>query len=164
LAQGISIALYVLAFTESWLRIFPTHPEALVATLTFIAIFGIVYVSAQFASKTQFIILGIVGFSLFSIVLASFPIMGNTGLTETPVFWGGFRAANFWETFAVFFPAVTGIMVGISMSGSLRKPRKDIPIGTMSAIGLTLFVYLALAYWLSRIATPEELIKNTTLW
>ena len=163
LAQGISIALYVLAFTESWLRIFPMHPEALVAFLTFIAVFGIVYVSAQFASKTQFIILGIVGFSLFSVLLTSFPIMGNMGLTETPVFWGGFRAANFWETFAVFFPAVTGIMVGISMSGSLRKPRKDIPVGTMSAIGLTLFVYLALAYWLSRIATPEELINNTTL-
>ncbi|MBT3322451.1 MAG: hypothetical protein HN392_09220 [Anaerolineae bacterium] len=163
LAQSISIALYVLAFTESWLRIFPMHPEALVAILTFIAVFGIVYISAQFASKTQFIILGIVGFSLFSIVLASFPIMGNTGLTETPIFWGGFRAANFWKTFAVFFPAVTGIMVGISMSGSLRKPRKDIPIGTMSAIGLTLFVYLALAFWLSRIATPEELINNTTL-
>ena len=163
LAQGISIALYVLAFTESWLRIFPAHPEAIVAILTFLAVFGIVYISAQFASKTRFVILGIVGLSLFSVFLAGFPIMGNAGLTETPVFWGGFSDGNFWETFAVFFPAVTGIMVGISMSGSLRDPRKDIPVGTMSAIGLTLFVYLALAYWLSRIATPEELIKNTTL-
>ncbi len=163
LAQGISIALYVLAFTESWLRIFPTHIEALVAILMFLAVFGIVYISAQFASKTQFIILGIGGLSLFSVFLASFPIAGNAGLTETPMFWGGYADGNFWETFAVFFPAVTGIMVGISMSGSLRDPRKDIPVGTMSAIGLTLFVYLALAYWLSRIATPEELINNTTV-
>ena len=52
LAQGISIALYVLAFTESWLRIFPNHPEVLVAILTFAAVFAIVYISAQFASKT----------------------------------------------------------------------------------------------------------------
>ncbi len=163
LAQGISIALYVLAFTESWLRIFPTHIEAIVAILMFLAVFGIVYISAQFASKTQFIILGIGGLSLFSVFLASFPIAGNAGLTETPMFWGGYADGNFWETFAVFFPAVTGIMVGISMSGSLRDPRKDIPVGTMSAIGLTLFVYLALAYWLSRIATPEELINNTTV-
>jgi len=44
LAQGISIALYVLAFTESWLRIFPSHPEALVAILTFAAVFCIVYI------------------------------------------------------------------------------------------------------------------------
>ena len=95
LAQGISIALYVLAFTESWLRIFPAHPEALVAILTFLSVFLIVYISAKFASRTQFIILVIVGFSLFSVALASFPVMGQTGLTETPVFWGGFHAANF---------------------------------------------------------------------
>jgi solute carrier family 12 (sodium/potassium/chloride transporter), member 2 len=163
LAQGISIALYVLAFTEAWLRIFPTHPEALVAVLTFLSVFLIVYISAQYVSRTQFIILGIVSFSLFSVVLASFPSLGQGGLTETPVFWGGFRAANFWETFAVFFPAVTGIMVGISMSGSVRSPRKDIPIGTMSAIGVTMMIYLALAYWLSRIASPEELLSNSTL-
>ncbi|MGB7876292.1 MAG: amino acid permease [Anaerolineales bacterium] len=163
LAQGISIALYVLAFTESWLRIFPNHPEVLVAILTFAAVFAIVYISAQFASKTQFLILGLVGLSLFSVFLASFPILGQTGFTETPVFIGEFKDADFWETFSVFFPAVTGIMVGISMSGSLRKPREDIPTGTMSAIGLTLLVYLALTYWLSRIASPEELITNTTL-
>jgi len=54
-------------------------------------------------------------------------------------------------------------MVGISMSGSLRSPRKDIPVGTMSAIGVTLLIYLALAYWLSRIASTEELLSNTTL-
>lgn len=163
LAQGISIALYVLAFTESWLRIFPNHPEVLVAILSFAAVFIIVFVSAQFASKTQFLILGLVGLSLFSVFLASFPIMGRAGFTETPVFIGAFNDANFWETFSVFFPAVTGIMVGISMSGSLRNPREDIPTGTMSSIALTLVVYLLLTYWLSRIATPEELLTNTTV-
>ena len=103
------------------------------------------------------------GLSLLSVLLASFPIFGQSGFTETPAFWGEFHAASFWETFAIFFPAVTGIMVGISMSGSLRDARKDIPIGTMSAIGITMLVYLGLAYWLSRIATPEELLANTTL-
>lgn len=163
LAQGISIALYVLAFTESWLRIFPAHPEWLVAIVSYTAVFTIVFISTKFTTKTQFIILLIVGFSLFSVFLASFPILGQSGLTETPVFWGEFSDGNFWDTFAVFFPAVTGIMVGISMSGSLRQPRKDIPIGTMSAIALTMVVYLALTYWLSRIATPEELLTNSTI-
>ncbi|MEM7115830.1 MAG: amino acid permease [Chloroflexota bacterium] len=163
LAQGISIALYVLAFTESWLRIFGTHDETLVALVTFAVVFAIVYVSTQFASRTQFLILIIVGISLFAVFLASFPILGRPGLTETPVLIGDFQAANFWETFAVFFPAVTGIMVGISMSGSLSNARRDIPIGTMSAIGLTMVIYLALAYWLSRIATVEELLTNNTV-
>ena len=163
LAQGISIALYVLAFAEAWVRIFPLHPEWLVAILSFAVVFAIAYVSAQFASKTQFLILIIVGFSLISVFLASFPILGQTGFTVTPTLIGQFPDANFWETFAVFFPAVTGIMVGISMSGSLRKPREDIPIGTMSAIGITMVIYLGLVYWLSRIATPEELLNNSTV-
>lgn len=163
LAQGISIALYVLAFTESWLRIFPTHPEVLVAVLTFLVIFAIVYISSQFASRTQFLILGIVGFSLFSVLLASFSSIGGAGLVETPVFWGTFNDGDFWETFSVFFPAVTGIMVGISMSGSLHSPRKDIPRGTLSAIGLSLVVYLALTYWFARIAPPDDLVNNLTI-
>ncbi|MCB0015137.1 MAG: amino acid permease, partial [Anaerolineales bacterium] len=133
------------------------------AILTFVLVFAIVYISAQFTSRTQFIILFIVGFSLFAILLASFPIEGRPGLTETPVFWGEFQDANFWQTFAVFFPAVTGIMVGISLSGSLREPRRDIPIGTMSAIGVTMVIYLSLAYWLARAAPMDVLRENTTI-
>ena len=163
LAQGISIALYVLAFSEAWLRIFPTHIEPLVAIVSFLVVFLIAYISAKFASRTQFLILFIVGFSLVSVFLASYPILGQPGFTETPVLFGSYPDANFWATFAVFFPAVTGIMVGISMSGSLSNPRRDIPIGTMSAIFITMCVYLGLAYWLARIATPEELLTNSTI-
>lgn len=163
IAQGISVALYVLAFAEAWLRIFPTHPILLVSVLTFVLVFGIAYVSAQFAARIQYLILGIVGLSLFSIFLASFPIAGRTGLTETAVLWGSFSDWNFWEAFAIFFPAVTGIMVGISLSGSLREPRRSIPLGTMSAIGLTMVVYLLLTYWLSRAASVTDLLTNSTI-
>ena len=163
IAQGISVALYVLAFAEAWLRIFPTHSIFVVSMLTFIVVFGIAYVSAQFAARIQYFILGIVGVSLFSVLLASFPAAGRAGLTETAVLWGNFSVWSFWESFAIFFPAVTGIMVGISLSGSLRDPRRSIPFGTMSAIGLTLIIYLLLTYWLSRIAPVAELLSNSTI-
>ena len=163
LAQAISVALYVLGFSEAWVSIFPSHPFTLVNLVVFALVFAIVYVSAQFASRIQFIILVIVLFSLVSIFLGSFPIAGRPGLSEAPVFWGTFAQGNFWETFAIFFPAVTGIMVGISLSGSLQEPRKNIPIGTMSAIGVTMIIYLILAYWLARVATPEELLQNNTI-
>ena len=163
IAQGISVALYVLAFAEAWLRIFPAHSIFLVSMLTFFVVFGIAYVSAQFAARIQYFILGIVGLSLFSVLLASFPLAGREGLTETAVLWGTFSEWSFWESFAIFFPAVTGIMVGISLSGSLRDPRRSIPLGTMSAIGLTLVIYLLLTYWLSRIAPPDELLSNSTI-
>lgn len=163
LAQGISVALYILAFAEGWLRIFPAHSYFWVSVTAFVLVFVIAYISAQFAARIQFIILAIVGFSLFSIFLGSFPIAGRSGLAETPQLWGEFSNRNFWQTFAIFFPAVTGIMVGISLSGALREPRKSIPKGMMLAIGLTLAIYLLLAYWLARIATVDELLANTTI-
>ncbi|MCP5100063.1 MAG: Na-K-Cl cotransporter [Chloroflexi bacterium] len=160
LAQSVSVTLYVLGFTIAWRRIFDSHPAWLVAIITFLLVFGIAYVSMQFATRIQYLILALVGFSLFSIFLGSFTIAGHTGLTEVPVLWGDFEKWSFWETFAIFFPAVTGIMVGISLSGSLKNPQKSLPQGTLGAIGLTLVVYLLLTYWLSRAASVTELLEN----
>ena len=49
LAQGISVALYVLAFSEGWLRIFPTHNVWLICLIAFAVVFGVAYVSTSFA-------------------------------------------------------------------------------------------------------------------
>jgi amino acid transporter len=165
LAQGISTSLYIFAFAEGWLRIFPGSArwEWLVILVTLAIVFTIAYISAQLAARIQFIILAIVGFSLFALVLGSFPTARQPGMIYEPMLWGTFPEGDFWTIFAVFFPAVTGIMAGISLSGDLKNPRASIPKGTMSAVGLTMIIYLLLAYWLSRVATPEELIENTTI-
>jgi solute carrier family 12 (sodium/potassium/chloride transporter), member 2 len=162
-AQGISVALYVLAFGEGWQRIFPNHNYTLVCVVAFLLVFVIAYVSTSFAFRIQFFILAVVIFSLIAILLSSFPVAGRPGLIETPELWGEFSKWDFWTTFAIFFPAVTGIMAGISMSGSLKSPRRSLPQGTMSAIALTLVIYLALTYWLSAIATPQELRDSETI-
>ncbi len=74
-----------------------------------------------------------------------------------------FTGIGFWALFAVFFPAATGIMAGANMSGELKNPRGSIPVGTMSAIVLGTIIYLLLAYWLIRSATPDELVNNYTI-
>jgi amino acid transporter len=161
LAQGISTALYVFAFTEGVLFIVDTPPgwlEPLIVFVTFAVVFGIAYISAQLAARIQFIILAVVGFSLLSIFLGSFAIGGQQGIVQTPVLWGEFTDGGFWVIFSVFFPAVTGIMAGISLSGALENPRKSIPKGTLSAIGVTLVIYLLLTFWLAGVATTEELL------
>ena len=104
LAQGISVALYILAFSEGWIRIFPTHPALWVAIIAYFIVFAVAFISTQFAFRVQYVILAIVAFSLFSVLLASFPMAGRPGFTQTPVLWGDFPTWNFWETFAIFFP------------------------------------------------------------
>jgi solute carrier family 12 sodium/potassium/chloride transporter 2 len=159
LAQGVSIALYILGFSAGILSIFPEWPEMVVVLGTFAIILAIAYASAKFASRVQLLILAVVALSLISIFMGSLAIDGRQGANITPTLWGDFPGGNFWTVFAVFFPAVTGIMVGISMSGELRDPRKSIPLGTMSAIAITMFIYLVLAVWLSRVATVDELLN-----
>lgn len=162
LAQGISTALYVFAFTEGVISLFESPPgwvEPLIVFVTFFFVFGIAYISAYLAARIQFVILAVVGFSLFSVFLGSFAIGNSPGLVETPVLWGEFTEGNFWVIFSVFFPAVTGIMAGISLSGALKNPRESIPKGTLSAIALTLVIYLLLCFWLAGVATTEELVN-----
>lgn len=88
-----------------------------------------------------------------------------------PTYWGDFKGfpennfsgTNFWFVFAVFFPAATGIMAGANMSGDLESPKKSVPLGTLAAIGVSYIVYIAVAVWLSFVATPQELVENYTV-
>ncbi len=163
LAQAISVAFYVFAFSEGWQAIFPAHPEALVVFVTFGAISIISFVSVGLASRIRYPILFLVTFSLFSVLLGATTRFGHPGAVYTPQLWGTFPDGDFWTIFAVFFPAVTGILAGVSLSGTLHDPRRSIPKGTMAAILLSFAIYMALAYWLSRVATPEELVTNFTV-
>lgn len=43
---------------------------------------------------------------------------------------------NFFTVFGVFFPTATGVFAGINMSGDLRNPGRNIPVGTLSAVGV----------------------------
>ncbi len=151
IAQTLSAALYIIGFTEGWLRIFPHHSYILIASLAWIALLVSSYISAHFAIKIQYLIMTIIGISLISLLLSPVEPVPKV------VMWGSFEDGNFWKLFAVFFPAVTGIMAGANMSGDLKDPRRAIPLGTMSAILVTMIIYIGIAYLLARIASPQEL-------
>ena len=165
-SQALAVTMYVFGFREGWLYIFPDHPALVVDLAVFAIIFTIAFISAGLAFRVQYLILAIIIGSLVSVVAAAF-----MGSMSEPINWLGSltgpapasATAEFWTVFAIFFPAATGIMAGANMSGDLENPRRSIPVGTMSAIALSLVVYLALGYWLARSANTDELIQNFTI-
>ena len=158
LAQTLSVAMYTYGFTEGWVFLFPEHPPTLVALAVFAVVFLLSYISTSLAFRAQLLVMAGVVVALVSIFGAV-----RTAPLHSPQLVGAFEDASFWTLFAVFFPASTGIMVGASLSGSLKNPRRSIPVGTMTAWGVSLLVYLALAVWYSVIATPEELRTDLTV-
>lgn len=164
-SQGLAVTMYIFGFREGWLMIFPEHDPFLIDLVVFFVLFGIAYTSADLAIKTQYFIMGVILLSFVSIALAAYS--GSMYFSsEEAIRWGTFESVGtatdtkFWVVFAVFFPAATGIMAGANMSGELKDPRKSIPSGTLWAIGVSLVIYLLLAYWIARSATERELLNN----
>jgi solute carrier family 12 sodium/potassium/chloride transporter 2 len=154
IAQTLSAALYIIGFTEGWLRVFPGHIPAVISVTAWISLLTISYISAHLAIKVQYFIMAVVGASIVSFLMTP-----ATPVAEVS-YVGNFEDAGFWQVFAIFFPAVTGIMAGANMSGDLRDPRRSIPVGTMSSIVVTMLIYLGLAYVLAVVSNPQEMRTN----
>ena len=167
IAQALAVAMYIFGFRAGWAWIFPDHPPLAVDLAVFGLLFVIGFISAGLAFKIQYLILVVIIGSLVSVAASVF----TADLGHTIQWWGdfpgspetGFEGIGFWAVFAVFFPASTGIMAGANMSGDLANPRRSIPVGTLSAIAISLVVYLALALWLALSAPPDELTSNYTV-
>jgi amino acid transporter len=158
LSQAISIAFYIIGFTEAIqaLPFFAQIDARFIATSVVLVFCGIAYIGADFAIKIQYVILGILTLSLISFFSGGWDTLISPALE--PSYSEG---VTFWLVFAVFFPAVTGIEVGTSMSGDLKNPSRSIPLGTITSILITAAIYFGAVIWLALHATPEELITNT---
>lgn len=157
LSQAISVAFYIIGFTEALLSVefFQGFDPRLISTVV-VLIFGIIaYIGADFALKIQFLILAILGASLISFFSGGWTafMTPSTATNYSP-------GVNFWVVFAVFFPAVTGIEVGTSMSGDLKEPSKSIPVGTISSIVITALIYFGAAMWFAFHVEPAQLIGD----
>lgn len=104
-------------------------------------------------------LLGILLISIVDVIIGTFigpqnPVSEARGFTGLKMdvfktnFGSSFRNENFFSVFAIFFPAATGILAGVNISGDLKDAQKAIPQGTLLAIVLSTIVYILLA-WLS---------------
>ena len=167
LSQSLAVTLYIFGFREGWHYLFPSHPALWVDLGVFAAVLLVAFISAGLAFRLQYLVMAAIAVSLISIFGSAF-IWDS--LAE-PVMWGsfpgsletGFQGTNFWGVFAVFFPAVTGILSGVNLSGELENSRRSIPVGTLSAIAVSSAIYFVLCVWMAHAGTPERLVEDYTI-
>jgi len=142
LAQALSIPFYLLGIAEALVYTFPQLDiyfdiiaYAVFAFIAFVSLRG-----AGLVMKFQFVIMGILVLSIASFLIgAAIKFDGATFAENTAAM--EFSQFSFWMLFAIYFPAVTGILSGVNMSGDLKNPTRSIPLGALAAIFVGFAIY-----------------------
>jgi len=166
-AQALAVPFYILGFSEAvMITVSPYFPAITsyfnyITFSTAIILFAVVFKGAEGAIKLQYIIM-----IILIISIATF--LGGAALSfDKALFqknWvAGYSGSsyNFWLVFAIFFPAATGIMAGVNMSGNLKNPTRSIPLGTFASIFVGGIIYAAQMILCGGSIPREELIADS---
>ncbi|MBI9038472.1 MAG: amino acid permease [Bacteroidales bacterium] len=166
-SQAISVAFYVIAFTEAFEPFFNWYssnygyelPRQAVS-LPAMGLLSLLILTkgANLGVKALYVVVVILIGSLTLFFL------GKTGFesTENLQFFKGMAGKfdNFFVIFAIVFPAFTGMTAGVGLSGDLKNPGKSIPLGTTLATFSGMIIYIFIIYKLSISASSEDLMSN----
>jgi amino acid transporter len=152
MAQAVSVPFYILGFAEALVRTFPPLvPHFQWLTLGSAAVlFVIAFIGAGWAIRTQYVIMTVLGLSIVAFMGGAARLFSadtfltnlSSGYTVIDPDDASRGTYGFWPLFAIYFPAVTGILAGVNMSGDLKDPARSLPRGTLAAIGVGFVVYL----------------------
>ena len=162
LSQAIGVSFYVSGFaealTQSGLPVVSGWDPRLVGLVTLSVLAAVSTVSANLALKSQYFIMAAIAFSLVAFFLGGTPQgLASPDPSRVPAVLG------FWPVFAVFFPAVTGILSGVGMSGDLRHPGRSIPVGTIAAVLTGYVVYMAVPVALNAFVPDAAVLRTDTM-
>lgn len=153
LSQALGTAFYTIGFAESASSLFPILEPRLTGTVVVFAFGLLAWLGAGVAIKALYVVMAVLTAGLLSFFLGL--VSGDWLRPElaAPAELG----VSFWQAFAIFFPAVTGMIAGPSMSGDLRDPSRDLPKGILAAVGVSFGVYMAVAVSLALLAEPAAM-------
>lgn len=167
MSQAISVAFYIIAFTEAFEFLFnlvkermgfelPRQVISVPATIGLAIL--IIKKGANLGVKALYFIIAI----LFISITLFFLGKTEYGLTtEFSLLAGEFRNRDsFFVVFAIVFPAFTGMTAGVGLSGDLRNPSKSIPVGTTMATVAGMIIYMFIVYKLARSVSAEDLVNH----
>lgn len=167
LSQAISVAFYIIAFTEAFQYLFDWFantlninlPRQVISIPSMLALsYVILTKGANMGVKMLYIVVAILFIALLLFFLGSTDYAAENGY-KIPA--GDIRNLNdFFMVFAIVFPAFTGLTAGVGLSGDLKNPAKAIPKGTLTATFIGLLVYLVVIYKLSISASAEDMLAD----
>lgn len=167
LSQAISVAFYVIAFTEAFAPLFDwvkntydiTLPRQVISVPAMLGLSWIILTKgANMGVKTLYVVIAILFVSLL------FFFLGSSEYSQTNsfnFFDGTLRnTQDFFIVFAIVFPAFTGMTAGVGLSGELRDPSKSIPMGTILGTLVGMVFYIFIVYKLAISAAPSDLMDD----
>jgi amino acid transporter len=167
LSQAISVAFYVIAFTEAFEFFFDWAANSLgwnlprqVVSLPVMGLlaFMILKRGANMGVKALYVVAAILALSLVMFFL------GKPTAGANPDYSFGniqFRnAGDFFIVFAIIFPAFTGMTAGVGLSGDLKNPGRSIPRGTITATLIGMVIYFFVVWKLASSASPQEMLDH----
>jgi amino acid transporter len=167
LSQAISVAFYIIAFTEAFefffnfvVQRFSIIIPRQVISLPVTLVLGILILRKGSGTgvKALYAVVAVLFITLLLFFLGK-PAAGSLAPGEIPV--RDIRnMSDFFIVFAICFPAFTGMTAGVGLSGDLRNPAKAIPLGTILATVTGMIIYSLVIYKLAISASPEELLDN----
>jgi amino acid transporter len=167
LSQAISVAFYMIAFTEAFGFVFNYFSNSLninlprqVLSIPFMIILGYVILQrgANMGIKLLYIVIGILFFSLLFFFYGTTEY-GTVSGNKIPA--GDLRNMNdFFMVLAIVFPAFTGMTAGVGLSGDLKNPARAIPRGIITATIAGMIIYIAVIHKLAISASAEEMLSD----
>lgn len=167
LSQTISVAFYIVAFTEAFDFLFNylyvnfdfVLPKQVISIPTMLLLSVLVLKKgANMGLKVLYIAGTLVLIALLMFFFGK-PVNG-AGIDYFSANVSLKNSGNMFLVLAIIFPAFTGITAGVGLSGDLKNPGKSIPIGTVAATFTGLILYLLICLKFANSALPKDLVEN----